>query len=110
MAVVWNITNLEYNNDSNKGVVHAFWTCLESETVGSGDDAVVHTGSLYGRVSYVPDASKSGYIAYDDLTEAKVRSWVKATLGSDEVTRIETQVAAQITQSKTPSTTTGVPW
>jgi hypothetical protein len=110
MAAVWNITNLEYNNDSNKGVVHASWTCSDSETVGSGDDAVVHTGTVSGIESYTPDASKSGYIAYDSLTEAKVRSWVKATLGSDEVTRVETKVAAQITKNKTPPTATGVSW
>ena len=110
MAAVWNITNLEYNNDSDKGVVHASWTCSDSETVGSGDSAVVHTGTVSGMESYTPDASKSGYVAWDSLTEAKVRSWVKATLGSEKVTEVETKVAAQITKSKTPPTAWGKPW
>ena len=106
MAVTWLITNLEYNNDSDKGVVHASWTCSDSETVSD----VVHTGTVSGMESYTPDASKSGYVAYDSLTEAKVRSWVKATLGTDKVAEVEAKVAAQITKSKTPPTAWGVPW
>ena len=108
MAIEWNIANLEYNNDSDKGVVHASWTC--SEVVDSGDPVVTHIGRVSGMESYTPDASAEGYVAYDDLTEANVIAWVKATLGADEVTRVETKVAAQITKSKTPPTGWGVPW
>ena len=110
MAVTWSISNIEYNNDSNKGVIKAAWSCSDSETVGSGDSAVIHTGSVLGAESYTPDASADGYIAYASLTEANVIAWVKATLGADEVTRVETKVAAKITKSKTPATTWAVPW
>ena len=106
MAVTWSITNTEYNNDSDKGVVHAAWQCTDSETVSD----VVHTGTVSGMESYTPDASAEGYIAYDDLTEADVIAWVKATLGEDEVTRVEAKVAAKITKSKTPPTSWGLPW
>ena len=37
-------------------------------------------------------------------------TWAKALLGSDKVTEIETAVANQITESKTPKTGTGQPW
>ena len=110
MAIEWSITNTEYNNDSNKGIVHASWTCSDSETVGLGNSAVVHTGTVSGMESYTPNPGEDGYLAFDDLTEANVISWVKATLGSEEVTRVETKVAAQITKSKTPPTGWGVPW
>jgi len=110
MAVTWSITNTEYNNDSDKGVVHASWSASESEVVGSGDSAVTHTGTVSGMESYTPDASAAGYKAYASLTEANIRAWVKATLGSEEVTRVEAKVAAQITKSKTPPTAWGVPW
>ncbi len=106
MAVTWKITNTEYNNDSDKGVIHASWTAQETETV----DGVDHVGSVSGTESYIPDPSAAGYVAYDSLTEANVVAWVKATLGSEEVTRVETKVAAQITKSKTPPTAWGVPW
>jgi hypothetical protein len=110
MAIEWTITNTEYNNDSDKGIVHAAWQCTNSEVVGSGDSAVTHTGTVSGMESYTPDSSADGYVAYDSLTEANVVAWIKATLGSDEVTRVETKVATQITKSKTPPTAWGVPW
>jgi len=102
MAVTWSITNTEYNNDSDKGVVHAAWSASEVD----GD----HTGTVAGMESYTPDASAAGYKAYASLTEANVLAWVKATLGDTEVTRAEAKVAAQITKSKTPPTAWGVPW
>ena len=108
MAAVWNITNLEYNNDSDKGVVHASWTCSDSETVGSGDSAVVHTGTVSGMESYTPDASKSGYVAYDSLTEDGVKAWIWAADVDKDA--IQTSLQAQIDESKTPTTGTGVPW
>ena len=110
MAIEWTITNTEYNTDSDKGIVHAAWQCTNSEVVGSGDSAVTHTGTVSGMESYTPDASADGYVAYASVTEANVVAWIKATLGSEEVTRVETKVAAQITKSKTPPTAWGVPW
>ena len=113
MAITWSISNTEYNNDSDKGVIKAAWSCSDSETVGSGDSAVDHKGIVSGAESYTPDASADGYIAYASLTEANVIAWVKATLdadGADGVARAETKVAAQITKSKTPPTTWAVPW
>ena len=110
MAIEWKIINTEYNNDSDKGIVHAAWQCTNSETVGSGDSAVVHTGTVSGMESYTPDASASGYKAYASVTQANVIAWVKATLGSEKVTEVETKVAAQITKSKTPPTAWGVSW
>ena len=110
MAIAWKITNTEYNTDSDKGIVHAAWQCTNSEVVGSGDSSVTHTGTVSGMESYTPDPSAAGYVAYASVTEANVVAWIKATLGSEEVTRVETKVAAQITKSKTPPTAWGVPW
>jgi len=110
MAIEWKIINTEYNNDSDKGVVHASWQCTDSETVGSGDSAVVHVGTVSGMESYTPDASAEGYIAYASLKESDVITWIKTTLGNEEVTRVEAKVAAQITKSKTPPTKWGLPW
>jgi len=106
MAIEWKITKTEYNTDSDKGIVHASWQCANSEVVSG----VTHTGVVLGMESYTPDPSAAGYTAYDSVTEANVIAWVKATLGSEEVTRVETKVAAQITKSKTPPTAWGVPW
>jgi len=102
MAVTWTITNMEYTNDSDKGVVHAAWSASETD----GD----HTGTVSGMESYTPDSSAEGYVAWDSLDEATVVGWVKETLGADECTRVEGKVADQITKSKTPPTSWGVAW
>ena len=73
MAVVWSVTNLEYTNDSDKGVVHAAWSATDTD----GD----YSGTVSGMESYIPDPSDSGFVAYDDLDEATVVAWVKSTLG-----------------------------
>jgi hypothetical protein len=102
MAVTWTITNMEYTNDSDKGVVHAAWSASETD----GD----HTGTVSGMESYTPDSSAEGYVAWDSLDEATVVGWVKETLGADECTRVEGKVADQITKSKTPPTSWGKPF
>jgi hypothetical protein len=102
MAVTWTITNMEYTNDSDKGVVHAAWSASETD----GD----HTGTVSGMESYTPDASAEGYVAWDYFDESTMVGWVKETLGADECTRVEGKVADQITKSKTPPTSWGIAW
>lgn len=80
-------------------VVH--WRCNGVE----GD----HTGTCYGSVGL--DAPDASFVAFDDLTEAAVLTWVKTKLGADEVARIEASVAAQIATSKAPTVTyPPLPW
>jgi len=106
MAVTWSITNLEYTNDSDKGVVHAAWSVTDSEVVGE----VTHTGTVSGMESYTPDASAEGYVAWDSLDAATVAGWIKDSMGEDAVTALEDSIASQIAESKAPAISTGVPW
>ena len=102
----WTIANLE-RNTVDGGVTVAHWRVTETETVGSGDDAVTYSASSYGTVGFTPDASADGFIAFDSLTEANVLGWVY-----EEVNQAETEaaLAANIAGQKTPVTTDGVPW
>ena len=102
MAVVWSVTNLEYTNDSDKGVVHAAWSATDTD----GD----YSGTVSGMESYIPDPSDSGFVAYDDLDEATVVAWVKSTLGSDTVEEVEAKATAKLNEAKTPSTAWGLAW
>ena len=107
MAVTWNIINTDYTVDGAKGtnqISALHWTCGDAEKVGD----VTHTGHMYGSIG-CPDPSGS-FIEYAKVTEANCITWAKALLGSDEVTRIETAVASQITESKTPKSGSGQPW
>ncbi len=112
MAVTWFITNLDTTKSvgSLSDVVTTIhWRAMDKETVGSGDSAVEHIGSAYGAIG-LADANPSSFTAYTDITKDNAIAWAKAAIGSDEVTAIETKIAAQITESKTPTVTSGVPW
>ena len=110
MAATWTITNTEYTNDSDKGVVHAAWQASDSEVIGSGDDVVTHTGTVSGMESFYPDPSSADYIAYESLDEDTIIGWVQTELGEDKVDNIASTVAAKIVESKTPSSAWGIPW
>jgi hypothetical protein len=108
MAVTWDVVSLDATKTVGSlsdvvTVVH--WTASDSETVGS----VIHGGNAYGSVGLAA-ADSGSFTAYADITKDNAIAWAKAALGSDEVTAIETRIAAQITESKTPTKTSGVPW
>ena len=102
----WTIANLE-RNVADGGVTVAHWRVTESETVGTGDDAVTHTASSYGTVGFTPDASASDFVAYDSLTEADVLAWVHAEVDKDAT---EASLTANIAEQKTPTSADGMPW
>ena len=109
MAVTWTISTLE-RNSSDDGVIVAHWRASDSEVVGTGDDAVTHSGSSYGTCSFTPDSSADGYTAYADITEAQAIGWVKDSMGEEAVTAVEDSIAAQIADSKAPALAIGTPW
>ena len=104
MAVTWDIVALDATKtvgSLSDVVTTVHWTAFDVD----GN----HTGTAYGAVT-LAEANSSSFTAYADITKNNAIAWAKAALGSDEVTRIETNIAAQITESKTPTTTSGVPW
>ena len=104
MAVTWNVVALDATKtvgSLSDVVTTVHWTASDAD----GD----HTGSSYGSVG-LAEADSSSFTAYADIKESDAVAWAKAALGADEVTNIETSIAAQITESKTPTSSTGVPW
>jgi hypothetical protein len=95
----WNIANLEYTNDADKGVTIAHWRV----TAEDGE----YSASSYGTTSFTPDASAEGYVAYESLTEETVLGWVKEQL---DVEAIESALADNIAAQKAPATLAGMPW
>ena len=102
----WSINELE-RLSSNDGIYHAYWLCIASETVGTGDDAVTRTARLGGNTHHTPDPSAADFIAFASVTEANVLGWVQAVVGKDAT---ETKLQAMIDEKKAPTTATGVPW
>ena len=108
MAVTWNVVSLDATKtvgSLSDVVTTVHWTASDSETVSG----VVHSGSSYGSVG-LAEADSGSFTAYADITKDNAVAWAKAAIGADEVTSIETGIAAQITESKTPTKTSGVPW
>ena len=112
MAVTWDIAALDATKtvgSLSDVITTVHWTASDSESVGSGDSAVVHRGFAYGTVSLAA-ADASSFTTYASVTKDNAIAWAKAAIGTDEVTAIETGIANQITESKTPTKTSGVPW
>jgi len=104
MAVTWDVVALDATKtvgSLSDVVTTVHWTASDAD----GD----HTGSSYGSVG-LAEADSGSFTAYKDITKDNAVEWAKAAIGADEVTSIEAGIAAQITESKTPTTTTGVPW
>ena len=104
MAVTWDVVSLDATKtvgSLSDVVTTIHWTASETD----GD----HTGSAYGSVG-LAEADSGSFTPYADITKENAIAWAKAALGSDEVTAIETGIAAQITESKTPTVSSGVPW
>ena len=108
MAVTWSVVSLDSIKtvgSLSDVVTTVHWTASDSETVGEE----TYTGKLYGTVG-LAEADSSSFTAYADIKESDAIAWAKAALGADGVTGVETGIAAQITEAKTPTTTSGVPW
>ena len=103
MTVTWNATleGLKTVGSLSDVVTTIHWTASDVD----GE----HTGSSYGAVG-LAEADSGSFTAYASITKDNAVAWAKAALGSDEVTRIETSIAAQIAESKTPTRFTGTPW
>jgi len=108
MAVTWSIVSLDSTKtvgSLSDVVTTVHWNATDSETVGED----TYTGRSYGSVG-LAEADSSSFTAYADIKESDAVAWAKAAIGADQVTAIETNIAAQITEAKTPTTTSGVPW
>ena len=111
MAVTWEVVS--YNGTKTVGslsdvITTIHWTASDSETVGSGEDAVVHRGSFYGAIGLAaPDSSS--FIELGSVTNDNLITWAKAAIGSDKVTEYETSIAGQISKSQEPVTFSGRP-
>ena len=103
MAVTWTIPTMDRDitQDGKSDVITTIhWRASETDSDGN-------TGSSYGSVSVTLGKD---FIAYADIKESDAIQWAKDALGTDEVTAIETSIANQIAEMKTPTIASGVSW
>jgi len=94
----WTINNCEHEVATG-GITVAHWRAVAED----GD----YAASSYGTVGFSPNASDSGFIAYDSVTEATVLGWVYGVINKAET---EAALQAKIDADKTPTTASGTPW
>ena len=93
----FSISTLESNTDG--GVTVAHWQVNKA----SGENVA----TSYGTVSFTPDSSAEGYVAYDSLTEATVIGWVQEALDTEA---LEASLDADLAEQASPSVVVGTPW
>tara|TARA_R110001632_G_C11075950_1_gene387908 strand:+ start:204 stop:533 length:330 start_codon:yes stop_codon:yes gene_type:complete len=83
-------------------VIH--WRVNAEQTVGE----VTFYASSYGTqsVTFDPD----NFTDYSNVTEADCIAWVKAGMGEEAVTALETSLQANIDLQITPTNGSGTPW
>jgi len=98
MAITYTIDKM-VRNTADGGVVRvrAIATMVDGDITVSD---MVHA-------SFTPDASASGFVAFDSLTEADVIGWVESSIDVDAVTA---SLQAKLDSVKTPETAIGMPW
>jgi hypothetical protein len=79
-------------------------------TVTAVTEDGVYSAGAYGSISLeAPEAETM--IPYDSVTEANCVMWVKAAIGGEEkVAEIEAALGNQLTEKRSPTTGTGLPW
>jgi hypothetical protein len=92
----WKVTKVE-SVKADGGITSANW-----ELVAASDGSGGETATDGGKCKFTYDASDSGFIAFDSVTEAKVLSWIRdASKNEGETatewkTRIETERTAKV--------------
>ena len=94
----WSLPTLE-RELSDGGVIVAHWRCTASD----GD----FSASSYGTAGFTADPNSEGFVAYEDLTEADVLSWVWESVDKEAT---EVALQAQLDAAMNPTSATGTPW
>ena len=111
MSHTWKVAALDYavSQDGLSNVVTTVhWTCSKEDENGN-------SGYAYGTHG-LPEPDPSNFVAWDDLDEFTVLSWMtadmvaKADEGENPAMAIEASVDAQIAEQAAPTSDTGVPW
>ena len=118
-SLTWNITDLKrHSSDGFVYEIRYSVTGISTETVGGISTTFQH---VIGGGYMVPDHTRTGSeIPFDNLTETQIINWVKAGIGSDDVTTFETIIPGHLSamhegslnpkEFNTDATTSGLPW
>ncbi len=97
MTYTWEITSLKTQNQTNadgdaleNSVIQTYWK-------KTGTDADGNTGSFSGATPFTAaNTPADSFVAFADLTEAKVLGWVKAVVVGGYEEHVNNQIQSQI--------------
>ena len=104
----WSVSNLD-RELSNGSVNNVHWT-LSATRPNPNVSGESYSASLYGSQGFTADPSASGFIPYDQLTEAVCIGWVQDSFGSEAVTAMESGLSDNLDEQENPTEGTGTPW
>lgn len=104
ITITWQIDDMKRNTETG-GVSQVFWTVWATRQEK-------YVTEINGSVELSPDPESDSFIAYDDLTQDNVISWVHEILDKDI---IEQEVTDKLNRlhplvESTPVDSLGVPW
>jgi hypothetical protein len=104
VTITWQIDDMKRNTETG-GVFEVFWTVWATRQEK-------YVTGINGSVELSPDPDSDTFIAYDDLTQDNVISWVHNILDRDI---IEQEVTDKLNRlhplvESIPVESTGIPW
>lgn len=97
-TITWHIANLE--RETADGFVYTAHYTIDA------NDGTYNAGA-YGSIGF---ERPENLIPYSSLKEADVINWVQDALGDEKVAEIETALENQLSEQRSPSKASGVPW
>ena len=106
ITYTWAVTGLKKKDEGNNkdAVVQTYWT-----KTGTDDDD--NTGVFAGATPFT-SVNASAFVAFDELTEANVLTWIKdvADVDGPYKDHINAQIQKQIDEAITPVVDADMPW
>lgn len=97
-TITWHIANLE--RETADGFVYTAHYTIDA------NDGTYNAGA-YGSIGF---ERPENLIPYSSLKEADVIGWVQDALGDEKVAEIEAALENQLSEQRSPSKASGVPW
>ena len=108
ISYAWDVSTCDtYPTKSGKSnVVHnVHWQLTATDDANKDSEGNFQTASVYG--SQVLNTSNlSSFINWSSLKTSDVQGWVESALGSDEVTKLKSNLEANISSKVSPKSTT----
>ena len=99
--LTWSIAALERTTSDNIVYVAHY------NVLATSDDGF--TASSYSSIG-LPSPDPATAIPYDDITEDTAITWVRDTLGSEQLSSIAAALTQSIEEQRNPTRAQGVPW